>query len=129
MSAIEDHKKTGGPFEEGPSSTFPVTKGQMATWLVMTGVTMLFAGLASAYIVLQGSPDWQNVALPQPLLWVNTVVLLASSVTLEIARRAVRQNRQRDLLLWLTLGVVLGLGFLAGQLLAWRQLVLAGVYL
>src|SRR5262245_24919577 len=115
MSAIADDKKTGGPFGEGPSSSFPVTKGQMVTWLIMTGVTMLFAGLASAYIVLRGSPDWQNVALPQGLLWTNTVVLLASSLTLEIARRAVRQNRQRELIVWLSLSGLLGLGFVAGQ--------------
>ena len=101
----------------------------MATWLVMTGVTMLFAGLASAYIVLRGSPDWQNVALPRPLLWINTLILFASSVTLEISRRAMRRNLQRDVLLWLTLSLVLGFGFLVGQLVVWRQLVHAGVYL
>jgi len=129
MSAIADDKKTGGPFGEGPSSTFPVTKGQLVTWLIMTGITMLFAGLTSAYVVLRGSPDWQNVALPVPLLWVNTLVLAASSVGLEIARRAVRQNRQRELVVWLSLSGILGLGFIAGQIVAWRQLVHAGVYL
>ena len=126
MPGVTDNKKTDGII--GPDSAFPVSKAQMATWLLMTGVTMLFAGLSSAYVVLRGSPTWQNIELP-PLLWLNTLILIGSSVTLEIARSAVKRDRQRDLTLWLGLSAMLGIAFLTGQIVVWRQLVRAGVYL
>jgi len=89
---------------------------------------MLFAGLSSAYIVLRGVPAWQNIQLPS-LLWTNTAVLLLSSVAIELSRRAILRSDLPSMRRWLSVGGVLGLAFLAGQLAAWRQLVNAGVYL
>lgn len=92
-------------------------------------ILMFFMALVSAYIVRKGSPanDWVPIALP-PILLVNTVILVASSLTMESARRRLAQaDRSGFRTLWLvTTG--LGLLFLAGQLLAWRQLVAAGAY-
>ena len=96
--------------------------------MLLTAIVMLFAGLSSAYIVLRGAPDWQNVTLPS-MLWVSTGVLVASSVAIEFARRAIRKNHLSMMNQWLMVSGLLGFGFLAGQLLAWRQLVNAGVYL
>ena len=112
----------------GSRSSFPVSKGRLGLWLLLTGVTMLFAGLSSAYIVLRGVPSWQNVAVPS-VLWLNTFVLLASSVTMEGTRRRIREGRLEATRTWITLTVVLGLAFLVGQIVAWRELVAAGIYL
>jgi len=109
-------------------SSFPLTKGQIGTWILLTAIIMLFAGLSSAYIVLRGVPSWQNIELPS-LLWTNTAVLLLSSLAVELSKRAIRRNDIQSMKRWLTVGGVLGFGFLAGQLAAWRQLVNAGVYL
>jgi hypothetical protein len=57
----------------------------------MTGIAMLFAGLTSAYVVLRGVPTWEHLRLP-PQIWVNTLILLASSVTGTGATR--RESRQ-----------------------------------
>lgn len=120
----------GGP--DGGSgdshSSFPVTKEQLGLWVLLTGITMLFAGLTSAYIVLRGVPTWQNIQLPS-LLWPNTAVLLLSSFTIELARRAVRKNHLASTKGWLGISALLGMIFIIGQLAAWRQLVHAGVYL
>src|SRR5436853_184520 len=119
----------GGDGDHGdPGSSFPLSKGQVGTWILLTAVIMLFAGLSSAYIVLRGVPTWQNIELPL-LLWPNTGVLLLSSLALEISKRANRRNDIQSMKWWLVVGGVLGFGFLAGQLAAWRQLVNAGVYL
>lgn len=116
-----------GNFGE-PGSSFPLTKGQIGTWILLTAIIMLFAGLSSAYIVLRGVPSWQNIELPS-LLWPNTAILVLSSVALEISKRAIRRNDIQSMKRWLVVGGVLGFGFLAGQLAAWQQLVNAGVYL
>src|SRR5436190_18349525 len=117
-----------GDEPEGSHSSFPVSKAHLATWLLLTAVTMLFAGLSSAYIVLRGVPEWQNITMPG-LVWANTIVLLASSVAIEFARDAVRKNRTGGVKQWLAVSGILGLGFLVGQFAVWRQLVHAGVYL
>jgi cytochrome c oxidase subunit 3 len=118
-----------GPDGEGSSAgSFPVSTGYLAVWILLTAVTMLFAGLSSAYIVLHGVPYWQNITLP-PLVWINTVALLASSIAVEIARSAVKKDRQAAANQWLVVTAILGAAFLIGQVVVWRQLVDAGVYL
>ena len=109
-------------------SSFPISKGQIGVWILLTAVIMLFAGLSSAYIVLRGVPAWQRIELPW-LLWPNTAILLLSSIAIDISRRALRRNDLQSMKRWLATGGVLGLAFLIGQLAAWRQLVDAGVYL
>src|SRR5712691_2334295 len=116
-----------GDFGEYGSS-FPLSKGQIGIWILLTAIIMLFAGLSSAYIVLRGVPAWQNIELPS-LMWPNTAVLLLCSRAIELARRAIRRNDLPSMKRWLAIGGVLGLAFLTGQLAAWRQLVNAGVYL
>ncbi|PYS51975.1 MAG: cytochrome oxidase subunit III [Acidobacteria bacterium] len=108
--------------------SFPISKGQLGIWILLTAIVMLFAGLTSAYIVLRGLPTWQNIALPS-LLWPNTAVLVLSSFTIELSRGAIRRNQLQAMRAWLVLSGLLGLVFIAGQLAAWRQLVHAGVYL
>ena len=84
-------------------------------WIAIATISMSFAALTSALVVRQSSaPDWQHFQLP-PLLYVNTLVLLVSSVTLESSRR-----RPGSFGLHATL--ILGILFLVGQGLAWRQL-------
>src|SRR5438046_3127693 len=91
----------GGDGDHGdPGSSFPLSKGQVGTWILLTAVIMLFAGLSSAYIVLRGVPTWQNIELPF-LLWPNTAVLLLSSVALEISKRAIRRNDIQSMKWWL----------------------------
>src|SRR5215470_19038702 len=117
----------GGDDSADSGSSFPISKGQLGVWILLTAIVMLFAGLSSAYIVLRGVPTWQNIELPW-MLWPNTAVLLLSSVAIDISRRAVRRNDMQSMKRWLAVGGILGFAFLIGQLAAWRQLVHAGVY-
>jgi cytochrome c oxidase subunit 3 len=97
--------------------------------LALASIVMFFAALASAYLVRQGiSTDWVPIKLPA-ILWGNTVVLLASSATLERARRLLAEGRPGGFRRWWGLTTVLGLLFLAGQFVAWTELRAAGVYL
>jgi len=101
---------------------------RLGLWMFLATVTMLFAAFTSAYIVRRSGSDWRHVALP-PILWLNTLVLGASSVTLEIASRAGLERRWRAAGGGFAAALVLGFGFLAGQIGAWRQMVAEGVYL
>ena len=116
----------GGGSDSG--SSFPISKGQVGLWILLTAIVMLFAGLTSAYIVLRGVPTWQSIELPW-MLWPNTAVLLMSSVAIDLSRRAIRRNDAQSMRRWLVAGGVLGWLFLVGQFAAWRQLMNAGVYI
>ena len=96
--------------------------------LGIVSILMFFMALAATFLVLRGGRNWVPVHIPT-VMWINTVVLLASSVTLELARQRLGQGRlagYRNLWLFTT---VLGVGFLMGQIFAWRQLVAQGIYL
>ena len=112
------------------SATSPraVSNGELLLWGVIATVTMLFAGLASAYFVRRSGTDWSPIAMPG-ILWLNTALLVASSFTLELARGDDSRNRANGAQLWLALTGVLGLAFVAGQLVGWQRLVAMGVYL
>jgi cytochrome c oxidase subunit III len=96
---------------------------------LFAAIIMVFAAFTSAMVVRRGlGDDWQSLELP-PILWANTAVLLASSVLVELARRALKSGRRPAFNGYWTAGTALGLLFLGGQMLAWRQLQSAGVYL
>src|ERR1700740_1223948 len=59
-------------------------------WVVLASIAMSFAAFTSALIVRQGSAlDWRHLTLP-PILYLNTVILFASSFALEVTRRQFR---------------------------------------
>ena len=94
----------------------------------IVSVLMFFMALASAFLVRKGSADWIPVRIPA-LLWFNTVVLVASSGTLELARKRLASGDARGFRNFWLVTTVLGVAFLVGQVVAWRILVGEGVYL
>ncbi len=99
-------------------------------WVGIAAITMSFAAFTSAMVVRQGAaPDWLHFRLP-PLLYLNTVILLASSATLErCRRRAASGAGPAAAIPWLAASITLGLLFVVGQALAWRDLAAQGLYL
>jgi cytochrome c oxidase subunit 3 len=100
----------------------------------MASITMSFAAFTSALVVRQGTAPLQHITLP-PVLYLNTLVIIASSVTLEIARRRIAAfmggrgdnsdksgDRAANPALWLYITLALGLLFVAGQTFAWVRL-------
>jgi len=96
--------------------------------LGIVSVLMFFMALASAYLVRRGSPDWVPARVPM-LMWFNTMVLLLSSGTLELARKRLGLLDTRAFRRLWGVTTALGVVFLVGQVVAWRQLVGEGIYL
>jgi cytochrome c oxidase subunit 3 len=104
-------------------------------WVALAAIAMMFAALTSALYVREGSAtDWQHLTLP-PILWFNTLALIASSISLEMARHRVagfmrgQESSRVGPTLWLNVTLVLGLVFVAGQYLAWLKLRSEGLFL
>ena len=100
-----------------------------ALQLGLAAIVMFFMALASSYIVRKGiGTDWQRAPLP-PVLWFNTAILLASSVTIMVARKKLNGGEGEAFQSWWWVTTGLGLLFLAGQIIAWRQLAADGMLL
>ena len=104
-------------------------------WVGLAAIGMMFAALTSALYVREGAAtDWHHIVLP-PILWFNTLALIASGVTLEIARRRVAsymrglEPSRSSPTFWLNATMALGLVFVIGQYLAWLKLRSEGLYL
>jgi len=103
-------------------------------WVVLASIAMSFAAFTSALIVRQGgATDWRHLTLPG-ILYLNTAVLIASSIALELGRREVGAFMRSRIegaapSRWLYATLLLGLLFVAGQYVAWAQLRSQGLYL
>jgi cytochrome c oxidase subunit 3 len=97
-------------------------------FVLIAASTMIFAAFTSAFVVRRGlSDDWAGSWKP-PILFLNTAILLASSIALDFSRRALRSHNRERFNLWWTIATALGVLFLGGQAIAWQQLKAAGVY-
>lgn len=84
-------------------------------------VTAIFGLLTAAYFIRMTYADWQSLPVPA-LLWLNTAILILSSVALQWARTSAG-HQQADRVRWgLLAGGALAFAFLVGQFLVWQQL-------
>jgi cytochrome c oxidase subunit 3 len=127
-----------------------LTTYRLGLFFALGAVFMFFVGIVSVFFVSQSSGHidaynryvnaWLPTAIP-PILWLNTAALVLSSVTVEIARRhmfhqidameewfGLGKPTSRRALPWLLATLVFGGLFLAGQLAAWHQLEVQGIY-
>jgi cytochrome c oxidase subunit 3 len=101
---------------------------RLVMYLYLAATFMAFAGLTSAYIVTKAEGKMQTFTLT-PIFYVNTLVLLMSSVTLHLAYLNAKQNKVSRLQGWLFATALLAVAFVFGQVIAWQKLVAQGVYL
>jgi len=147
IERLRDPSRGSGDFSRGGGRNLDPRNGNLPAvreyspppastgiWVVLASISMTFAAFTSALIVRQGSSlDWRHLTLPR-ILYLNTLVLFASSWALEIARRRLRTSAQEKhesgvSARWLYVSLTLGLLFVAGQYVAWRQLRAQGLFL
>jgi cytochrome c oxidase subunit 3 len=115
----------GRSWPQGPNTR----KYSAAVALGMLSILMFFMVLTAAFVVLrvENLKSWSGIRLPW-ILWVNTAVLAASSATLEMARRKLLMDTISGFRRMWAVTTALGVFFIGGQVIAWRQLAASGVY-
>jgi cytochrome c oxidase subunit III len=129
-------------------------RARMSLAFAMTPILMLFISFTVVYVIRRAylaadmgsagfAQTWISIRLPWSLLLANTAVLILSSITIELARRAItRESALAPLrsmpgislgderqLPWLGVTTGLGVAFLAGQIFVWSKLSSAGFHL
>lgn len=111
----------------GASST-PPPAAKIGLGVFLTVVGALFALLISAYSMRSPMGDWLPVPIPK-VLWLNTVILISSSIALHVAQVAARRGSMAGVRAGLLAGGITAITFVFGQLVAWQQLVAEGYFL
>lgn len=151
--------QAGGGGGRGGNDSTPnygdrLRRARLGLAVAMTPILMLFITFSVAYLLRRGyltfdpsssgyGRTWLPVRLPWATLIFNTSVLIASSVTMEFARRHITREAalapvrtipgvslgDERHFPWLAITTVLGLTFLGAQMFLWTQLASAGFHL
>lgn len=120
--------RNDGDAEESVQEFIP-QKSRLITGFLLVAVLMTFSGLIAAYVVIatNGAVEWSPFDLPIPV-WISTALILISSITYHIAKKAFDDNEQPKAKKWLVVTTALGGTFISSQILAWTELVRRGMY-
>ena len=111
-----------------PEGAFNIDAERVALSFFLIIASVVFSLFTVSYFIRMELPDWQPLAEPTQL-WLNTGLLVASSVLFQWARNIVGSGQSNNLLIALVGAGVFALLFIVGQLLTWQDLQAAGLYL
>lgn len=100
---------------------------RMLLYLAIFSMTMFFAGLTSAYVVLMKGEYWVEIAVPNAF-YISTAIILISSLTVKLAVDATKKANQALARSMVLITLVLGIAFAVSQFQGWKQLINVGNY-
>jgi cytochrome c oxidase subunit III len=120
----------GGDSDSSGGASVPQRAYITGMYIALAGILMFFMAFVSAYIVRKDMPNsaWIPLEVPR-ILWLNTLILIASSFTLARAHSRFTAKDDEGFRHWWATTTVLGILFVAGQIVAWRELAAQGIFL
>jgi cytochrome c oxidase subunit 3 len=143
----------GGRGDDAPDAAERLKRYRLGMALALVAISTLFVAVTVTFVLRQRYgghydlatnvhfSDWISIPLPWELLAFNTLLLVSSSFTIEMARRsAIRSAVLGPVLVipgirddlkqspWLAMTIVLGSAFVAGQAMAWRWVASRGFF-
>lgn len=101
---------------------------KMMLWFGIVSLIMSFAGWTSAFIVSSTRKDWlSDFVLPQPFL-ISVFVIIASSVTMILSKKALKENKLQLATIFLVITFVLGVYFIVNQISGFNEIVSQGYH-
>jgi len=112
-----------------PSLVTPQSKAKkMMLWFSMISMTMMFAGLTSAYVVSKARPDWlKDFSLPSAF-YISTAIILASSLTFWLAFKSLKENNNKTAITYTLVTLVMAVLFALFQWVGFTTIVGQGFY-
>lgn len=119
-----DDESQGNSEPKPKHPAFPFSAYRVAMWVVIVWIAALFIALSCIATSLRHSKDWTGISLPFTL-YMNTAILILSNLSVEFARA---HRVARHCARWLFVTVLLGLGFVGGQILMWNKMESQGLH-
>jgi len=115
-------------FENSPSGRRgkKIHPHKFTMWVAIASIVMMFAGLTSAFIVKSNQTNFKLVTIPK-IFWVSTAVIIASSITIQVALRSFKQREMNKYRMWIGVTLLLGAAFVLLQWLGFGELWAAGI--
>jgi cytochrome c oxidase subunit 3 len=108
---------------EGTLEEKNIRAKKMMLWFGIGSLIMSFAGLTSAVIVSSKRPDWlKEFQLPDAFI-LSTIIIIVSSITFILAKRALKSNFRQTTTVWLLITLTLGITFIISQFIGFWQIV------
>lgn len=99
---------------------------KMMLWFAIISLIMSFAAWTSAFIVSSSRPDWlKDFQLPNSFV-ISTIVIMISSVSFILAKRALKSHNRQVTTLWLLVTLVLGTIFIFNQFNGFQEIINQG---
>jgi cytochrome c oxidase subunit 3 len=96
---------------------------KMMLWFGIISLVMSFAGWTSAFVVSSSRPDWlKDFQLPNAFI-ISTVVIILSSVTFILAKKAVKTGNRSATSMWLLVTLILGIVFIFNQFTGFQNII------
>ena len=101
---------------------------KLLLWFAMMSMTMMFAGLTSAFVVSKSREDWlKDFQMPMPFFY-STITIILCSVTFHLAKKAIQKDNRKATTNYLLLTLGLGILFVYLQFTGFQQVVQSGYY-
>ncbi len=96
---------------------------KMMLWFGIISLVMSFAGWTSAFVVSSSRPDWlKDFQLPNAFI-ISTVIILMSSLTFILAKKALKKEDRQQTTLFLIITLTLGIAFIFYQFTGFQQII------
>ncbi|MCB0387485.1 MAG: cytochrome c oxidase subunit 3 [Winogradskyella sp.] len=96
---------------------------KMMLWFGIISLVMSFAGWTSAFVVSSSRPDWlHDFQLPNAFI-TSTIVIVLSSITFILAKRALKKNQRQQTTVLLFVTLILGIVFIVCQFQGFQQII------
>lgn len=101
---------------------------KLMLWFAMISMTMMFAGLTSAFVVSKARADWlKDFVIPSAFVF-STIVILICSLTIHLAKKAIQKNNRSATTAYLLLTLGLGIAFVILQFTGFNQVIKSGYF-
>lgn len=102
---------------------------KMILLFAMVSMTMMFAGLTSAFVVSKSRVDWlKDFQLPSAF-YISTALIIACSITFHLAKKAIQKDNYSQTTMMLLATLVLGVSFVVSQFVGFGQIIESGYYM
>lgn len=95
-------------------------------WFGIISLIMTFAGWTSAFIVSSSRPDWLSDFVIPTAFIISTVLIIVSSVTLFLAKKALQKGNRQATTVLLLVTFSLGIAFVYNQFVGFSEIIQAG---